>query len=379
MSARYPVLLKNPTLSAVTSLIDGALIAIDANRGPHYALTLGGSRTLDNPTNSAEALEVHIAVKQDGTGGRTLLFGSDWVAVDAAVSVNPAPNTVSYIHAVSNDVSGSVKWYYVVTHAAESAGGEVNTASNVGTGSAWYKQKTGVNLEFKTALGGYGVTVTPGALENTVGLKTTVVTLTDGVTVALDADTGPHYELIVAGNRIIGNPTNASAGKVVELLVTQDATGGREISFSTDWIPTGKVFQVAQAPNAHSVVHAVCRGGSAKWYYNINHSEFTETTDTVTSNQTAWAPIGRSYAHLIRVSADALRNIQGIGAPVLGVEQTFLHVVLTGSFNLILKNQDAGAVASNRIILPSGSDLTIEPNDAVTLQYDFAAQRWRLT
>jgi hypothetical protein len=40
--------------------------------------------------------------------------------------------------------------------------GEVNTASNVGGGQILFKQKTGVNLEFKTLVAGTNITLTPG-------------------------------------------------------------------------------------------------------------------------------------------------------------------------------------------------------------------------
>jgi hypothetical protein len=258
--------------------------------------------------------------------------------------------------------------------------GETNTASNVGTGTGWWKTKLGVDLQFKSALAGYGLTITSGTNENTTALKTTVTTLTDAATIAIDADAGPHYQVTVAGNRMLGNPTNTAVGKKIEILLTQDSSGNRRLSFDTDWIPVSKIYQVALTPNTVSVITAIARGGSTKWYYTIEHSEDTEITATaVTSNQNSWAPDGKGFANLIRASSDNnTREIRGITTPVQGTENTSFTLVLTGSFYLQLKHESASAAtASNRLLLPNG-DLTLVPNDVVTFQYDFTSLRWRI-
>ena len=48
------------------------------------------------------------------------------------------------------------------------SGGEANTGSNVGTGDGVFKQKTGVDLEFKTLIGGTNVTITNNANDLTI-------------------------------------------------------------------------------------------------------------------------------------------------------------------------------------------------------------------
>ena len=261
------------------------------------------------------------------------------------------------------------------------AAGEVNTASNLGGGTGWYQAKVGSDLQLKSAVAGYGIAITTnGTTENTLSAKTTVTTLTDVATVAVNADAGPQYELTVAGNRVLGNPTNATAGKRLEIIVSQDATGGRLLNFDSNWVPVGKTFQIAQAANAVSKITAVARGGTPKWYYLIEHTEFTEVTATqVTSDQIAWAPEGKGYANLIRISSNAnARAIQGIVAPNPGASQVSFQTVLVGSSNLVIKHQDPGASNVNKIITPTQEDITLAPDSTIAFHYDFTSQRWRL-
>ena len=61
---------------AVVALTDAASIATDASLSNHYTVTLGGNRTLANPTNLTNGAIYTWRVRQDGTGSRTLAYGS---------------------------------------------------------------------------------------------------------------------------------------------------------------------------------------------------------------------------------------------------------------------------------------------------------------
>lgn len=58
------------------SLVDGASIAWNVASGAFASVTLAGSRTLSNPTNLIAGASYAVKVTQDGTGGRTLAYGS---------------------------------------------------------------------------------------------------------------------------------------------------------------------------------------------------------------------------------------------------------------------------------------------------------------
>jgi len=63
---------------AISALTDGATITPDFALSNNYSVTLGGNRTLANPTNLTAGQSGCIFISQDGTGSRTLAFGTYW-------------------------------------------------------------------------------------------------------------------------------------------------------------------------------------------------------------------------------------------------------------------------------------------------------------
>jgi hypothetical protein len=62
----------------VVALTDGATITPDFALGNNFSVTLGGNRTLANPTNLTAGQSGVIVITQDGTGSRTLAYGSNF-------------------------------------------------------------------------------------------------------------------------------------------------------------------------------------------------------------------------------------------------------------------------------------------------------------
>ena len=62
----------------ITALTDASSIATNLALSNNFAITLGGNRTLANPSNITAGQSGSIFITQDGTGSRTLAFGTNF-------------------------------------------------------------------------------------------------------------------------------------------------------------------------------------------------------------------------------------------------------------------------------------------------------------
>lgn len=85
-------------LGAVSALTDGATITPDFAVANNFSVTLGGNRTLANPSNLTAGQSGVIKLTQDATGSRTLAFGSYWdFAAGAAPTLTTTANAVDIL------------------------------------------------------------------------------------------------------------------------------------------------------------------------------------------------------------------------------------------------------------------------------------------
>ena len=82
----------------VTALTDAASIATDLALSNNFAITLGGNRTLANPSNITAGQSGSIFITQDGTGSRTLAYGTNFKFVaGTAPTLSTAASSIDRI------------------------------------------------------------------------------------------------------------------------------------------------------------------------------------------------------------------------------------------------------------------------------------------
>jgi hypothetical protein len=99
---------------ASVALTDGATIATDASLGNYFRVTLGGNRTLSNPTNMVDGQKCIWEIIQPASGGPwTITLGSAF-ALGTDISSTTLTTTASkrdFLGAIYN--STATKWYVI--------------------------------------------------------------------------------------------------------------------------------------------------------------------------------------------------------------------------------------------------------------------------
>ena len=81
-----------------------------------------------------------------------------------------------------------------------------------------------------------------------------IVSLTDGTSIAVDFNTAQNFAVMLTGNRTLENPSNCVAGQTGSIFVMQNVSGGKTLSFGSNW-----KFAGAAAPTLTVTASAVDR------------------------------------------------------------------------------------------------------------------------
>lgn len=93
----------------VVTLTDAATIVVDASIGNNFRVVLGGNRTLGNPVGLIDGQVINFRLKQDGTGGHTLAFGSMYTFPSSVAPViSTAANALDFLSCQYDAAEGTL-------------------------------------------------------------------------------------------------------------------------------------------------------------------------------------------------------------------------------------------------------------------------------
>jgi hypothetical protein len=96
---KHSFIVNGEALDDEYALTDGATINTDLSLAHNFRVTLGGNRTLANPTNPRSGQVYNWRIKQDGTGSRTLAYGNKFKFPGGAPVLSTAINTLDFLSA----------------------------------------------------------------------------------------------------------------------------------------------------------------------------------------------------------------------------------------------------------------------------------------
>lgn len=212
-----------------TLLNEDALDLIDAAVGGYKAIALSNSNVTltdtDGEDNQTRAQHINFS----GT------------LTDNVIVTIPANNSNRKGYIVRNGTSGA---FTITITAGTGADGSVVLPSP-GDGFPFFIHKTSDN-------GVQAVRVLKGAMTNEAQTWTAAqipsrVTLTDAASIAVNMALGNSFIVTLGGNRTLANPTNVNQGQYFDVLVVQDGTGGRTLSYGSNYRAPSGAFPTVTA------------------------------------------------------------------------------------------------------------------------------------
>ena len=95
----------------------------------------------------------------------------------------------------------------------------------------------------------------------------------------------------------------------------------------------------------------------------------------ITGHQNDYNPVGLQETILILLNSSGNFSVTGLQKPVPDGTRV-IYIFNIGANNIVFKDNDAGSLAANRILL--GANKTVQNGEGLILIYDNISQRWRV-
>ena len=238
--------------------------ALQSNTTGIYNSAQGVSALYNNTTGSGNSAQGANALQSNTTGYNNSAQGVNALYNNTTGIYNSAQG----VSALYNNTTGSYNSAQGISAGRYIADGTTGrTTGNNGTYLGYNTKSSANGTDNETVIGYNAIgngsnTVTIGSTAVTAtyingqtqskSFATTVQTLTDGASISWDMASGGIGSVTLAGNRAIANPSNIVAGGRYTLIVTQDATGTRTLTYGSYF-----KFPGAITPTLSSTANAV--------------------------------------------------------------------------------------------------------------------------
>lgn len=189
---------------------------------------------------------------------------SDHIAATSSVHGATSSNTANRI--VARDGSGGFSAGIITaTGFVGPLTGNASTATTSADAQAHIARTDNPHSTTAAQVGTYTTT----AIDTLLAAKSDrsgVVALVDGPTISANAAAGNTFEVTLAGNRTISNPTNSANGQKIVYRLTQDATGNRTVTWGSAFrFAGGTPPTLSSAPGKTDYLGFAYTATAAKW------------------------------------------------------------------------------------------------------------------
>ena len=271
-------------------------------------------------------------------------------------------------------------------------GGEVNTASNVGTGEGVFKQKVGVNLQFKSMVSGTGVSIVPNAndltfnvaltaadvglgnVDNTSDINKPVSTAQQSALDAKKTDSMNTNKLLGRGTIGIGSIEEITVGSGLTLTgTTLSTSGGAGANTSLSNLTATSINQnlIPSTTNNKDIGSASFRWSTIHSLDFIGLNSFSLPSTQFTKNGVSPSRYG-TYAGSIYSSSGigavpiGIMTDTGTGlsaAPKIGIETGYVNGGTFASGGILIRTgNNAGTGAVGGITIQTGNSAAVGGN-----------------
>jgi hypothetical protein len=307
---------KNQSVTPFT-LTDAATITVDASQSNNFKVTLGGNRTLANPTNLTDGMVLNFLIRQDGTGGRTLAYDTKYKwglgGAAAAPAVSTTIGAVDLISAVYDSTSDTLRCAMIQT--VTTIAGIANGTSNVNIATSNGNVTVGVagNAAIATFTGtGANIAGTANITGNLTAGNVAATTYT-GTTVnvtgqlisTVATSTAP---LVITSTTLVPNLYVAHSNVAEFASITTGSSGNYYVTFAN--AITGNIAQIGNAAIlanlSTGILYATKFSGDGSGLANVGYINIPQNSQSAAYTTVA-SDVGK---HIYHPSADtAARTI----------------------------------------------------------------------